>query len=162
MTKKSILTSLVMLLLAFAYGKSANASSFNFVIQGDIPGVCEVVNISVNATTTLDLGITTEQLLGELDYTCSVNSGFTREIRSFNGGNLVSGGQQIAYQVSHTGKKGLAFTATQLTSPLIQSFGGGGFNNGESGNISVTVPFVANDLFAGTYSDTITIVMTAN
>ena len=162
MTKNYIVIFLVILVLAFAVGRSSHASSFNFVIQGDIPGVCEVVNLSVSTTTTLDLSVTTEQLLGALDYTCSVNSGFTREIRSFNNGYLVSGGQQIAYQVTHTGKKGLAFAATQLTSPIIQSFGGGGFGNGESGNISVTVPSVANDLFAGTYADTITVIMTAN
>lgn len=142
--------------------RSAYTAPVVFQIQGDIPGVCQVTNVNVASTTTLDLNLTSAQSLGFVRYRCTLPSGFVREISSFNSGNLERAGQNIPYQLTHTGPLGLAFTATQLTSPIVTNHSSFFFLFGPFAELSVTIPSLPNDLFAGTYTDTITVVVTAN
>lgn len=163
MTKGTLATLLLCILLSInsIYGKSA-FGAVHFQLQGDVDGVCRVENVNVASTSVLDLDNTSSQLIGTLRYRCTWPSGFVREIRSFNNGKLVSGPQSIPYQISHTGNYGLSFDATQLTSPIITNHSSFWFLFGPTAQISVTVPSVPNDLFAGTYTDTITVIVTAN
>ena len=141
----------------------AVANSFNFSIQGVVPGICEVTNDTIAATTTIDLDLTSAQAIGDLNYRCTNPAGFTRTISSQNNGQLVSGSQGIDYQVTHTGNGGLDFSNQQVNTPLVTNHAGDSvFASGETASISVTIPNLASDLFAGTYTDTITIDVTAN
>ena len=161
--KKTIRTLAIGLALTFATADLAQANSFNFNVQGVVPGICEVTNEDIAATTTVDLEITSAQAVGDLTYKCTNPGGFTRTITSTNSGSLDANGQSIDYQVTHTGNGGLSFAATQLSSPKVDNLSGASvFASGETASISVTIPSLANDLFAGTYTDTITVDVTAN
>lgn len=141
----------------------AQANSINFDVQGIIPGICELTNDSISAVNTVDLEVTSAQSLGDLTYKCTNPGGFTRTITSTNSGNLEANGQAIAYQVTHTGNGGLSFSTLQLTTPKVDNLSGATvFAAGETATVSVTIPSLANDLFAGTYTDTVTVDLTAN
>lgn len=150
-------------LAVIAAATPAVANSFNFSIQGVVPGICEVTNDTIAATTTIDLDITSGQAVGDLSYRCTNPAGFTRTVSSQNSGQLISGSQGIDYQVSHTGSGGLSFNNQQINSPLVTNHAGAPtFAAGHTASVSVTIPSLPNDLFAGTYTDTITIDVTAN
>lgn len=152
------------LLIGAAMTGTAKAdSSFNFVVQGEVPLVCQATNNSISATETIDLTSTSEQTLGSITYTCNNPGGFTRTISSANNGALVNGSQSVSYQVAHTGGSGLNFNAKQLTAPETTNIGGSSsLANGQTGALRVTVPSLPTGLLAGVYSDTITVSVTAN
>lgn len=161
--KKTLKALAIGLALTFATADLAQANSFNFNVQGTIAGVCEVTNESIAATTTVDLEVTTAQTVGDLTYLCINSGGFTRRIQSGNSGNLSANGQNIAYQVSHSGNGSLGFNPTQLTSEKVDNLSGStAFAAGVTETISVTIPSLASGLFAGTYTDTVTVNVTAN
>jgi hypothetical protein len=162
--KNTLKTTALALALTTALGMSqAQANSINFSVEGQVASVCEITNDSIASTTTLDLDSTSAQSLGNVTYTCSSPNGFTRRISSTNNGQMHSNGQYIAYQLSHTGNNGLSFGPEQLTSQKVSSISGASaLADGESAALSVTIPSVPNNLLAGTYTDQITIEVTAN
>ena len=161
--KKTLRTLAIGLALTFATAEMAHANSFNFNIQGVVTGVCEVTNENIAATTNVDLNVTTAQAVGNLTYRCTNQGGFTRRIQSSHSGNLTANGQNIAYQISHSGNGNLGFNPTQLTSEKVDSLSGSAaLAAGVTESLAVTIPNVSTDLFAGTYSDTITVNVTAN
>jgi hypothetical protein len=113
-------------------------------------------------------------------YRCNSPNGFTRAISSANNGKLVRGGSNgdvnnsIAFRMVHGGGSGLAFTATQLTAPLATNLGASpAFAAGQTGSVRFELNGVADNttnnnsalgttVFAGTYTDTVTIAVTAN
>lgn len=142
---------------------SAKADSFNVTVQGVVDSVCEVTNDSIASTTTLDLETTSAQEIGDLTYTCTNPGGFSRSVSSANGGKLQSGSQSINYQVSHTGTGSMAFSATQLASAYTSGHSGSAdFAAGQTAKMYITVPSVPSNLLAGTYTDTLTVSITAN
>jgi len=145
-------------------GTAAHAdNSFNFDVQGTVPEVCEAINNSLAPLETIDLNSTAEQTLGSITYKCNNPSGFTRTIESANDGQLVNGSQGIDYNVASGGGSGLSFGPKQLTVPEVTNLGGSpAFANGQTGNFRVQVPSLPGGLFAGDYTDTITVSVAGN
>lgn len=110
----------------------------------------------------------------------SGNRSVTRTITSQNNGYLTLGGQpttnnaqRIRFNMVQTGASGLAFAAQPLTTGMSTSFGGStAFLAGETGDVTFQAFGVQGDVggngspgttvFAGTYTDTVTITVTAN
>lgn len=110
-------------------------------------------------------------------YLCNNPAGFTRTITSANSGNLARNGNltgalnTIPYTVQHGGGNGnLSFAAQQITAPRVNSVGNGdgSFLAGQAGSLTirvngVQVPSAANanfnttSVFAGNYSDVLTV-----
>lgn len=106
-------------------------------------------------------------------FACNDASGFTQTITSSNGGFLVREGSaggandRISYAVAANAPAGLGFAATQLLAPRARSIGG-------SGELLAGVPALlsirltdsdapgTSGLFAGSYSDTLTVSITSN
>ncbi|MEM9781721.1 MAG: hypothetical protein AAF899_04515 [Pseudomonadota bacterium] len=115
---------------------------------------------------------------GSITYVCNAPGGFTRTISSQNNGFLfregtVGGGEdQIAYTVQHGGGSGLSFAERQLTAPEVSIFSGApAFVEGQTGSITfrtfgvretTTNDAVATTVRAGTYTDVVTVAITAN
>lgn len=117
---------------------------------------------------------------GEATYRCNSVNGFSRTITSQNNGFLTLGGQptndaarRIRFNMAHTGASGLSFSAQQLTAPVSNTFAGStAFLAGETGEVSFQAFGVQGDVggngspgttvYAGDYSDTVTITVTAN
>ncbi len=147
---------------ALALGANADSSE-TFTVQGDVPLVCQANNNSVANPEIIDLTISAEQTLGSFTYVCNSAAGFTRTISSASGGFLVGGSQSLPYNVSHGGGSGLGFSAIQLTTPKVTNLSGStAFIAGQTGSIRAQVSGSTSGLFAGTYSDDITLVVTAN
>lgn len=113
-------------------------------------------------------------------YICNVASGFTRSVSSQNLGNLFRAGttgganNAIPYTFQHGGGSGLGFPATQLTTPVSTTFGGSSaFLAGQTGSITLRVSgvqvasaansaFNTTNVFAGNYSDVVTVDIVGN
>lgn len=166
--KKTIAAAAALIVGGFAAQASAD-NSFNFTIEGTIPTVCQGNNNSIAATETVDLTIATSQSLGSVTYVCNSAGGFTRTITSQNGGYLFrgntqgGGANQVAYQLASGGGSGLSFPAEQLVAPKVTNHNGStAFITGQTGSVSVVVPQPTGNVYAGTYSDVVTIAVTAN
>lgn len=144
--------------------KNAQANSINFTLIGTIPAMCEITNDDIPANVNLDLTITTVQNVGNLTYTCNDPQGFTRTITSQNNGKLEdTNSNVINYVMSHTGDGGLTFNNNQLTVPKIDSLNNPTvFAQGEQGTITIRLPSINGNEVAGTYTDQITVNLTAN
>jgi len=148
---------------------SAQANDVVFDVQGDVPLACEAINNSIDAVEIVDLTITSNQTLGSITYRCNSAAGFTRTISSANAGQLwragTSGGNGNAldYLLGHGGGSGLGFANEQLTSPKVTNLGGStAFIAGQTGSVRFAMPAPAAGVYAGTYSDTVTIAVSAN
>jgi hypothetical protein len=148
----------------FLFAGSAQAGdSDSFVIQGEVPLYCDLINNSVAATEVVDLTITDAQTLGSYTYKCNSADGFERTVESTNGGTLNGTGGSIDYLFSHGGGSGLGFAAQQLTSPVITSLSGSpAYAAGQTGSVRFQLPASAAGEMAGTYSDTVTVSIVAN
>ena len=154
-------------LIAAAAALTAGAhaqSSENFVVQGEVPLVCQANNNSVAAVEIVDLTITTDQTLGSFTYVCNNPGGFTRTFSSTNAGTMTgSGSGSIAYNFGSGGGSGLGESQTSLSSPLVTNLSGSGaFANGQPGSVRFNLPAVPTGLFAGTYNDTVTLEIAVN
>ncbi len=116
----------------------------------------------------------------QLTYVCNAPDGFTRTITSQNGGKLFrddstgGAGNEINYTMDHGGANGLAFDNEELATPRIDTFAGAtDWVDGQLGTIvfetygvRVTDPdgngADRTTVFAGTYTDVVTVVLTAN
>lgn len=143
--------------------EAQSSSTDTFTVQGDVPVVCVATNNSVANPEIIDLSTTAQQTLGSFTYSCNSAAGFTRTITSANGGTLNGGSQTIAYLFSHGGGSGLGVSPVSLSAPVITNLSGStAFIAGQTGSVRVEVPGGTAGLFAGTYSDDITIAITAN
>lgn len=152
-----------------ALSAAAQANDIVFDIQGDVPLVCEGINNSIAAVETVDLTTTADQTLGSITYKCNAAGGFQRTISSANAGLLIRAGSSgdefnsVAYDLAHGGGSSLNFAPTQLITPVTTNLSGSSaFVNGQTGSVKFSLPSLPGSVFAGTYSDTVTVNVTAN
>lgn len=134
-----------------------------------------VLNIDFGTVSAIDNTQTVDRSAGSASYICNDIDGFTRTITSANGGFMTLNGaattaanRRIAYTMEHGGGSGLAFAATPLTAPIVTNLGamlgvqtgsvtfratGVGTNIGQSSQ--------STSVFAGDYSDVVTIAIAA-
>lgn len=150
-------------LLLLASNAQASDSPDSFIIQGEVPQYCDLINNSVDAVEIVDLTTTDVQTLGSYTYRCNHVDGFERTIESANGGTLDGTSGSIAYLFSHGGGSGLGFAAQQLTAPVGTSLAGStAFAAGQTGAVRFQLPASAETEMAGTYSDTVTVSIVGN
>ena len=167
---------------AYANG---SPSQLSYELNAEVGSVCGVYNAS-GTEIEVDFGelsetpttTSVEQGAGSASYACNSPNGFSRSISSANGGYLFRAGteggdsNQIAYEMRHGGGHGLAMDWTQLTSSANADFNAGHFLNGQTGSVSFRVNGVRSSnsnangaahttVFAGEYSDVVTITLTA-
>jgi spore coat protein U-like protein len=168
--KKTIFAAALATTTAFAAPAFAQ-SNVSINLQGSVPLSCTVVaNPSIVNPELLDLNNTaTDQQLGSLTYQCNNAGGFTRNIKSANGGTLnrdggAAGENNIPYQARSGGGSGLSTAlATLSTSGIDTALAGStSFVTGQTGSVFVKVGAPSGPLFAGNYKDTITVTVTPN
>ncbi|TPG43575.1 hypothetical protein EAH79_07490 [Sphingomonas koreensis] len=162
-----------------------SSSSLAFSLNGSVSEICGVYSKSGTTVpiafgdlaTVADSTLVTKSL-GDVSYRCNDANGFTRVIHSANGGKLVrtggSGDQynSIAYIFNQSGNAGISVSDTSLSADVDTTFAGshqllegqrgtasfklnGVFNtNSSAGNAPGTT------VFAGDYTDTVTITVT--
>ncbi len=163
----------------------AQNNQLSYDLSAQVSSVCGVYN-STGTSIEVDFGdlantettATVEQAAGTASYACNSPNGFTRTISSTNGGYLfrdgTSGGSenQITYEMRHSGTNGVALGWTQLTSAVNADLNGNSFLSGVTGNVDFRVYGVRatnaaadgasyTTVFAGDYSDVVTITVTA-
>lgn len=167
----------------------AQAQEVNFFLNAEVDPICEATT-ALGENIEIDLGILSQTPTGsevsndgdlEIVYVCNDADGFTRTITSLNEGVLVrigsSGGEgnEIPYFLEAQGTDGLSFSRIQLTQPLTRTFGASTtFLNGVAGTLTVFVNGVLDEgsgagdasarttVFAGQYTDVLTLTVTAN
>jgi len=170
-----------------AFATVAPASSLTFILDASVGSVCGVYK-SDGPTITVPFGdlaatssSTSLQVVGgSASYRCNSPVGFTRTISSLNNGNLVRAGgngdasNSIPFTMEHGGGSGLNFAAISLATNKVDTLNGSAaFLNGQTGTVRFNVQGVGNvssnnnnapgtTVFAGTYSDTVTISVTAS
>lgn len=179
--RKLILTSSI--LVALGGATSVSAQDLEYDLSAEVAEVC-MVNGTASYTGEAQFGDLTDVATGNwvesdgtgADYVCNAPNGFTREITSQNGGMLVrdgSGGgpnNEIAYEMKHGGGSGLGFGWTDLNAAKTDSFNASGaFLDGQTGTVRFRAEGVENPnnpesttVYAGDYSDLVTISVTAN
>jgi len=150
----------------FALNAQADSSQ-TFTVQGDVPVICQANFNSVVSPEIIDLTSSATQNLGSITYVCNTTGGFVRTISSANAGILKNGtggaAKEIPYQLSSGGGSGLGFALTSLATPKVTSLGGStAFIAGQTGSLSVQVSGSTAGLYAGTYSDDVTLAVVAN
>ena len=167
------------------YAQQTPAGQLSYDVSAQVGSVCGVYNAS-GTEIVVDFGDlsstettgTVEQAAGSASYACNSPDGFNRTITSTNGGYLfrsgTSGGaqNQIAYEMRHSGSNGLTMDWTQLTAAETGDLSGPSFLTGQSGDVDFRVSGVRatnagadgasyTTVFAGDYSDVVTITVTA-
>lgn len=163
-------------------------NSLTYSLDADVGSICGVfrhngtafvTNVPVNfgelATTSAAVNVGA----GSATYRCNSANGFTRTITSANSGVLKRDGSaggalnEISYTMSHGGGSGLNFAAQTLATPKVTNLSGSGaFLAGQTGSVNFQVTGVqaaaggneapGTTVYAGNYSDTVTIAVTAN
>ncbi len=142
-------------------------------------GTAYVTNVPVNfgelATTSANVPVGA----GSATYRCNNPNGFTRTISSANSGVLRRDGSaggaanEIEFRMSHGGGSGLGFATQTLATPKVTNLSGStAFLAGQTGSVNFEVTGVQASLggnqapgttvFAGNYTDTVTIAITGN
>lgn len=173
--------------LAFASTPALANNTLTYNLDADVGSICGVYNhagtvIPVafgDLATVLDTAQVTVGA-GSASYRCNSAAGFTRTISSANAGKLVRAGSNgdstnsVAFDMSHGGGSGLGFAFQSLATNKTNSFGGStAFLSGQTGGVSFRVNGVYNvnagannapgtTVFAGDYTDVVTIAVTAN
>ncbi|MEW4449090.1 hypothetical protein [Qipengyuania sp. JC766] len=168
---------------------SAQAQEVSFVLNAEVDSICEATT-DAGENIEIDLGVLSETPTGsevsndqdvEIVYVCNDADGFTRTIASLNDGVLVrvgstgGDGNEIPYFLEAIGSNGLDFSRIQVTQPLTRTFGAStDFLNGVAGTLTVYVngvldqggdsgdPASRTTVFAGQYTDVLTLTVTAN
>lgn len=173
--------------IAAATSAPAYAQTLTYELEAEVGVVCGVYKFDGPAVTVdfadlsnTDTGAFVEAGAGSASYRCNSANGFDRTISSANGGNLVrtgssgGAGNTIPFEMSHGGGSGLATGGyVALTSPITTSLGGStAFLNGQTGSVNFRVAGVeaapgpneapGTTVFAGDYTDIVTIAITAN
>lgn len=184
---KTALTSVIaaVIFAGSAAAQSTPAGQLSYNLSAEVGSVCGAYN-STGTEIDVDFGelsntattSTVEQAAGSASYACNSPNGFTRTFASTNGGYLFRSGtgggneNQIAYEMQHGGGNGLSMDWTQLTASETSDLSGSAFLTGQTGAVSFRVYGVratnagANGashtaVFAGDYSDVVTITLTA-
>ncbi len=171
-----------------AFATGAQAQEVNFFLNAEVDPFCAATT-PLGENIEIDLGILSQTPTGsevsssgdvEIIYVCNGPEGFTRTISSLNEGVLVrvgsagGDGNEIPYFVEATGSEGLDFSRTQFAQPQTRTFSGStAFLNGVSGTLTVFVngvldggtagdPTTRTTVFAGQYTDVLTVAVTAN
>lgn len=184
---KKILVSGIIATVFIAGSAAAQTASgqLSYDLSAEVGSVCGAYNssgteidvdfgeLSNTATTS-----TVEESAGSASYACNSPNGFTRTFSSANGGYLFRSGtnggnqNQIAYEMKHGGGSGLSMDWTQLSSAASSDLSGSGFLTGQTGGVDFRVYGVRSTnsdangashttVFAGDYSDVVTITLTA-
>ena len=163
-------------------------NSITYSLDADVGSICGVfrhngtayvTNVPVNfgeiATTSANVAVGA----GSATYRCNSANGFTRTISSANSGVLRRDGSaggalnEIEFRMSHGGGSGLNFAAQTLATPKVTNLAGSGaFLAGQTGSVNFEVTGVqaalggnqapGTTVYAGNYTDTVTIAITAN
>ncbi|WP_295696308.1 hypothetical protein [uncultured Maricaulis sp.] len=187
MLNKILTTSAIVAALATgsSFAQQGGSNQLSYDLSAQVSSVCGVFNAG-GTEIDVDFGDlantettgTVEQAAGSGSYACNSPNGFTRTIASTNGGYLVRSGtgggaqNQIAYEMRHTGSNGLTMNWTQLTSAATADLNGPSFLTGQTGNVDFRVYGVRSTnagadgaayttVFAGDYSDIVTVTVTA-
>jgi hypothetical protein len=162
-------------------------NTLTYNLDADVGSICGVWNyqgdtIAVPFGDLATVPDTTQVVksAGSASYRCNSATGFTRTIHSANGGKLVrdtssgGAGNEIAYEMSHGGGSGLGFAYQSLSSDRTDTYAGSlAFLSGQSGSVNFRTNGVYNTnaganqapgttVFAGNYTDVVTISVTAN
>jgi len=185
--KRIILASAALALIA---GPALADNTLAFNLDGDVSEICGVYNFRGTAldigfgdlaTVETSVEVVRDQP-GTNSYVCNAPGGFTRQITSANNGSLNRAGTQggannsIAYTISHQGVGGRgAFANKALTSAQTDTFPGDpSYLAGQSGRLTVRLNGVLQSavgtvnganrttVFAGDYTDVITIALNGN
>lgn len=173
--------------VAFAAPVAAQSGpTVDHLLTGEVADICGAydfqnspVLIDFGTLSDVDVGSQTPEIANGVTIVCNGANGGTVNITSANGGALFLDGtgganREVGYTVRATGGSGLAFNATALTSDVNLPFGASGaFLNGQSMTLRFAANGVAQDspagneapsttVFAGTYTDTVTVSVTAN
>ena len=171
--------------LAFAATPALANNTLTYNLDADVSSVCGVYSSQGTAITVAfgDLAMTpvatqVVKSAGSATYRCNSTAGFSRSISSANAGRLKRTGSNgdaansIAFEMSHGGGSSLNFDYAALTTPKTGSFGGSSaFLAGQTGSVNFRLNGVANvggnestgtTVFAGDYTDVVTIAVTAN
>lgn len=173
--------------LAAVAAVPASAQTLTYNLNAQVAPVCGVYN-STGTSIDVDFGAlasvpsdtSVNVPAGSATYRCNSTAGFTRTVTSQNNGFMTRDGiattdeaRRIAFTITHGGGNGLGFGATQLATPLSNSFNASSaFLEGQTGGVSFqafgvqTAPggndSIGTTVFAGDYQDTVTITVTAN
>lgn len=162
-------------------------NSLVYELDADVGSICGVYNYQGQNIPVAfgDLAATPDSQqvtvgAGSAGYRCNSAAGFTRTISSANGGKLVrtnsngDSNNSVPFEMKHGGGSGLGFDWTSLSSNKVSNLGGSAaFLAGQTGSVSFRVNGVFNNnsnvhdapgttVFAGDYTDTVTIAVTAN
>lgn len=164
-----------------AGGAVAQNANMSYSLGANVSTSCGVV--MSNGSSTVDFSELGDQsngvsgVGGDLTYLCNAPNGFSRTITSTNNGYLVTAGgganNQISYTMTHNSSvSALNFSGEQLTAARTDTTTGLASFLGQG--VSADISFSANGVeaaavagengttvFAGTYSDTLTIAITA-
>lgn len=182
--KKFALSAIVA--VAALASNAALAADLTYNVGASVSSVCgayrssgSTINVPFNDLAVVDSGTSVPVSGGSATYRCNSAAGFTRTISSLGGGKLVRAGSNadvynsIPYTVAHGGGSGLGFSATPLASSIITTLGGSSaFLSGQTGSVNFNVNGVSNintnannapgtTVFAGAYSDVVTIAISA-
>ncbi len=141
------------------------SSTINFPLEAVVAATCVVEKESNLSVYAIDLEVRTPQTLGFITYRCNNPDGFTRTISSAEGGVLkrVGGSEVVPYQIKHSGADLSIWTPRSLASPYTSSHAmSPDYVRGRQGGMSVQVPVLPANLYAGSYTDTITITIVGN
>lgn len=185
--KKIILTGALgaFFIAGSAFAQATPSGQLSYDLSAEVGSVCGAYNSS-GTEIDVDFGelsntestSAVEENAGSASYACNSPNGFTRTFSSANGGYLyragTSGGSQnqIAYEMKHGGGSGLSMDWTQLTASQNTDLSGSGFLTGQTGGVDFRVYGVRSTnsdangashttVFAGDYSDVVTITLTA-
>ncbi|MCA0936342.1 hypothetical protein LCL85_12445 [Vibrio alginolyticus] len=165
--KKAVLTSILVLASSSVFAEDFDYVGGGDTSQWDIGGeIAERCVVSTYAggdrSTTLNLGLAEAQTTASVTLWCNTHSAkASTTYSSLNGGVMVNEvGDEIKYTIDISG--GEATGLDLATAQTIQQLTGQGTEVGEqTRSVSVT-PLVGGREFAGTYSDTITVLVAAN
>jgi hypothetical protein len=162
-------------------------NTLTYNLDADVGSICGVwnyqgdtISVPFGDLALVDSATAVEKSAGSASYRCNDAAGFKRTISSQNNGKMIRTGStgdaanSISYEMSHGGGSGIGFAYLQLTSPKVDSFSGStAFLAGQTGSVKFRANGVHNvssgnnnapgtTVFAGDYTDVVTIAVTAN
>jgi spore coat protein U-like protein len=145
--------------LAFGAMPAAAGTSVDIPLSGVLPKACDISAYLNGPFDALDLTSTSVQGAESLTTNCNYGGSNTVTFTSANAGKLKSsGGQEVTYELSMSGG---VLSPTVLSTPTPITFGSGSPANANfTRSMSVRLQTAA--AVAGTYTDTITAVVTPN
>lgn len=157
LTKTLIALSMVASTANAAQLLGTDTNTTSFVIGGEIAATCKTTHTTQNATG-INLGSAAAQTVASVNVWCNNGNMATTTYSSTNNGKLVSGSNEISYLMNVTDTA----TDVNLTSDQTVSQAAGAGTDGTVITKDIQIKPQVNGLeTAGTYSDTITVTVTA-